>query len=267
VVHEVTGDIGESVSPGEKVIFLHNTPLYQLSNTRFRLILNNKETIETVLSITQGDTETNIENPSQGSLGQEGGNSFKEEYRPISSDYQLDPNAVGNSEWAEKRKSDTQVRKITPQDKQQKQQVSNHLNNAFSNIKAGSSNSTSNGQHGTSSGGGNAGAGEGSGMGVGGGTRFDNGSGSGISWSLPGRSLMEIPKLSGTAPDEGTVTVDIWVDANGNVTKAIANAAKSNTSNGTLFKMAEDAARKAKFNSSASGNEQKGSIKITFRFT
>jgi TonB family protein len=92
-----------------------------------------------------------------------------------------------------------------------------------------------------------------------------SGSGSGMSWSLSERTLVNTPKVNGTAPDEGTVTVDIWVDANGNVTKAIANAAKSNTTSGTLFKMAEDAARKAKFNSSASGNEQKGSIKITFK--
>ena len=84
-------------------------------------------------------------------------------------------------------------------------------------------------------------------------------------WFMEGRRLISAPKIQGTAPDDGTVTVDIWVDANGNVTKAIANAAKSNTSNGTLFKMAEDAARKAKFNSSAGGNEQKGSIKITFK--
>ena len=86
-----------------------------------------------------------------------------------------------------------------------------------------------------------------------------------MSWNLNGRTLLNTPKVNGTAPDEGTVSVDIWVDPNGNVTKAIANAAKSNTTSGALFKMAEDAARKAKFNSSPSGNEQKGSIKITFK--
>ena len=84
-------------------------------------------------------------------------------------------------------------------------------------------------------------------------------------WFLEGRRLISTLKIQGTAPDEGTVTVDIWVDANGNVTKAMADAAKSNTSNGTLFRMAEDAARKAKFSSSPAGNEQKGSIKITFK--
>jgi TonB family protein len=105
----------------------------------------------------------------------------------------------------------------------------------------------------------------GSGGGNGTGTGPGSGSGSGMSWNLAGRSMLNTPKVNGTAPDEGTVSVDIWVDANGNVTKAIANAAKSNTSSGTLFKMAEDAARKAKFSSSPTGNEQKGSIKITFK--
>jgi TonB family protein len=276
VVHEVTGDIGESVSPGEKVIFLHNMPLYQLSNTRFRLILNNKETVETALFMPQGDTDTNIESPNQGSLGQEGGNPSKEENRPISSDYQQYPNAVGNSEWAEKRKSDTQVRKITAQDKPQQQQASNNLNNAFNNIKGGSGTTSGTGQQGDPNGSINGrgvlsgGGGEGTGGGAGGGNAGASGgsgmgSGSGMSWKLDGRSMKSTPKVNGTAPDEGTVTVDIWVDANGNVTKAIANAAKSNTSNGTLFKMAEDSARKAKFNSIESGEMQKGSIKITFK--
>jgi TonB family protein len=84
-------------------------------------------------------------------------------------------------------------------------------------------------------------------------------------WFLADRRLVSYPQIQGSAPDEGTVTVDIWVDQSGNVTKAIANAAKSNTSNGTLFKMAEDTARKAKFNISPTDNEQKGTIKITFK--
>ncbi|MFM7234161.1 MAG: energy transducer TonB, partial [Flavobacteriales bacterium] len=114
-------------------------------------------------------------------------------------------------------------------------------------------------------GGGSAGSGGGNGGGNGTGNGVGSGSGSGMSWKLDGRSIVNTPKVTGTAPDEGTVTVDIWVDANGAVTKAIANAAKSNTSNGTLFKMAEEAARKAKFSTSAGGKEQMGSIKITFK--
>jgi TonB family protein len=173
-------------------------------------------------------------------------------------------------------KNDTQVRKDNPQQQQTpQQQVSNNLNNAFNNIKGGSGTTTGTGQQGDPNGsisgrgvlggGGSAGSGGGTGGGNGTGTGTGTGGGSGSNWSLAGRQILNNPKVQGNAPDEGTVTVDIWVDANGNVTKAIANAAKSNTTSGTLFKMAEDAARKAKFNSSASGNEQKGSIKITFK--
>lgn len=181
---------------------------------------------------------------------------------------------VSDKKQSENRKSDTQVRKDNPQ-QQTQQQVSNNLNNAFNNIKGGSGTTTGTGQQGDPNGsingkgvlggGGSSGSGGGSGGGNGTGNGPGSGSGSGMSWKLDGRSIINTPKVTGTAPDDGTVAVDIWVDANGNVTKAIANAAKSNTSNGTLFKMAEEAARKAKFSTSATGTEQMGSIKITFK--
>jgi TonB family protein len=181
---------------------------------------------------------------------------------------------ISDKKQSENRKSDTQARNDKTQPQNQ-QQVSNNLNNAFNNIKGGSGNTTGTGQQGDPNGsingkgvlggGGSSGSGGGSGGGNGTGSGVGSGSGSGMSWSLSGRTLLNTPKVNGNAPDEGTVTVDIWVDANGNVTKAMANAAKSNTTSGALFKMAEDAARKAKFNSSPTGNEQKGSIKITFK--
>jgi TonB family protein len=199
-----------------------------------------------------------------------------EETNAITDDSSQEAPTISDKKQSENRKSDTQVRKDTPQQQQQTpQQVSNNLNNAFNNIKGGSGTTTGTGQQGDPNGsidgrgvmggGGSAGTGGGSGGGNGSGVGTGTGGGSGPNWSLAGRQILNNPKVQGNAPDEGTVTVDIWVDANGNVTKAIANAAKSNTSSGTLFKMAEDAARKAKFNSSASGNEQKGSIKITFK--
>lgn len=198
-----------------------------------------------------------------------------EETNAITDDSSQEAPTISDKKQSENRKSDTQVRKDTPQQQQTQQQVSNNLNNAFNNIKGGSGNTTGTGQQGDPNGsidgrgvmggGGSAGTGGGSGGGSGTGVGTGTGGGSGPNWSLAGRQILNNPKVQGNAPDEGTVTVDIWVDANGNVTKAIANAAKSNTSSGTLFKMAEDAARKAKFNSSASGNEQKGSIKITFK--
>jgi outer membrane biosynthesis protein TonB len=198
-----------------------------------------------------------------------------EETNAITDDSSQDSPTISDKKQSENKKSDTQVRKDNTQQQQTQQQVSNNLNNAFNNIKGGSGTTTGTGQQGDPNGsingrgvlggGGSAGTGGGSGGGNGTGVGVGSGSGSGMSWSLSGRTLLNTPKVNGTAPDEGTVSVDIWVDANGNVTKAIANAAKSNTSNGTLFKMAEDAALKAKFNGSSSGNEQKGSIKITFK--
>ena len=198
-----------------------------------------------------------------------------EETNAITDDSSQDAPTISDKKQSENRKSDTPVRKDNPQQQQTQQQVSNNLNNAFNNIKGGSGTTTGTGQQGDPNGsisgrgvlggGGSAGTGGGSGGGNGTGSGVGSGSGSGMSWSLSGRTLLNTPKVNGTAPDEGTVSVDIWVDANGNVTKAIANAAKSNTTSGALFKMAEEAARKAKFNSSPSGNEQKGSIKITFK--
>jgi hypothetical protein len=269
VVDDVSGDIGENVSPGEKVIFLHNLPIDGLSDARFRLIVNNKETAETALDFVQGETNVTMDNSHEHQVIV----SFDEENPPTSELYG-EASVLSNKQQSENRKSDTQVRKDTPQQQQQtQQQVSNNLNNAFNNIKGGSGNTTGTGHQGDPNGrgvfgdGGNAGAGDGSGMGVGGGDGSYNGvgSGSGMSWNLPGRTLLNTHKVQSNAPDEGTVTVDIWVDSNGNVLKAIANAAKSNTSNGTLLKMAEEAALKAKFNRSAAGNEQKGTFKITFK--
>lgn len=199
-----------------------------------------------------------------------------EETNAITDDASEEAPTISDKKQSENRKTDTQVRKDNTQQQQtQQQQVSNNLNNAFNNIKGGSGNTTGSGQQGDPNGsidgrgvlggGGSAGTGGGSGGGNGTGVGTGTGGGSGPNWSLAGRQILNNPKVQGNAPDEGTVTVDIWVDKNGNVTKAIANAAKSNTSNGKLFTMAEDAARKAKFNSSAAGNEQKGTIKITFK--
>jgi TonB family protein len=276
VVDDVSGDIGENVTPGEKVIVVHNMPIDGLANARFRIIVNNKETIETAVVGNIGEANATSENPHYNQPFEDDNAHYDQEELPMSrhsgglADERI--NSV-----IENRKPDTKTRKDNPT----QQQISNNLNDAFNNNKGASETTTGTGQQGDPNGsingrgvlggGVNAGTGGGSGSGMylgggtGTGTGVGSGSGSGMSWSLSGRTMKSTPKVSGTAPDEGTVTVDIWVDANGNVTKAVANAAKSNTSNGTLFKMAEEAARKAKFDGSPSGNEQKGSIKITFK--
>jgi TonB family protein len=120
------------------------------------------------------------------------------------------------------------------------------------------------------SGGGSLGTGGGQGGGNGTGNGPGNGPGSGpgnggmnSSYSLSGRSMSRKPSINENAPEEGVVVVDIWVDKDGNVTKAVANPALSTSSSAQLYKLAESAAKKAKFSTSAQ-NEQKGTIKITF---
>ena len=268
VLNNVSGDIGDHVAPGEKVILLHNMPTEGMSNARFRLIVNNKETIETALAGVGNEANATSENSDNHQPVQDGNAHYEQDNLPTSR-YSEDMAAERLHSAMQNHKQNV----IELKESAKQQQVTNNLNSAFNNIKGGSGTTTGTGQQGNPNGDINGrgvlGGGDGSGMYAGGGAGTGNGvgtgSGSGMSWNLPGRVMKSTPEVKGTAPDEGTVTVDIWVDANGNVTKAIANAANSNTSNGALFKMAEDAARKAKFDSSPSGNEQKGSLKITFR--
>ncbi|MBL0315591.1 MAG: energy transducer TonB [Flavobacteriales bacterium] len=163
-----------------------------------------------------------------------------------------------------------------------KPQISGGLSGALGNInKGGNGNTSGSGNQGaadgkidgkgTVSGGGSAGTGGGQGGGNGTGTGPGNGPGSGpgsgglnANYSLSGRTMNRKPSLKETAPEEGVVVVDIWVDKNGNVTKAVANAAKSQATSAKLFQLAEKAAREAKFSSSGQ-NEQKGTITITFK--
>lgn len=91
------------------------------------------------------------------------------------------------------------------------------------------------------------------------------GSGGGVSFSLNGRQKKSLPKPDYNSREEGIVVVSIWVDKQGNVTKVIAGARGTTTSNQTLWKLAEDAARKAKFDTNANApEEQKGTITYNF---
>lgn len=163
-----------------------------------------------------------------------------------------------------------------------KPQISGGLNGALGNInKGGNGNTSGTGNQGAAdgkidgkgavSGGGSQGTGGGQGGGNGTGTGPGNGPGSGpgsgglsTNYILSGRTMNRKPSLKETAPEEGVVVVDIWVDKNGNVTKAVANPAKSQATSAKLFQLAEKAAKEAKFSSSGQ-NEQKGTITITFK--
>lgn len=106
-----------------------------------------------------------------------------------------------------------------------------------------------------------SGQGSGEGSGVGSGT----GDGSGPNFSLHGRSARYIPIPDYTESDQGRVVVDVWVDKNGNVTKAIAGARGTTTSNPSLWRKSQQAALSAKFSVNLDAPvEQKGTITYNF---
>lgn len=152
------------------------------------------------------------------------------------------------------------------------QKPSKGLTDAFGNL-GGNGNTSGSGNQGTEDGtiggkgvmGGGGSQGTGGGQGGGTGTGTGAGTGSGVSYSLAGRKLNQNSIKKEAAPDVGKVVVDIWVDKNGNVTKAVTNPSLSNTTNSQLYSMAEKAAKNAKFSPSETGaNEQKGTITINF---
>lgn len=90
-----------------------------------------------------------------------------------------------------------------------------------------------------------------------------HGSSGGATWSLSGRGMKAMPQPSQDFQEAGKVVVDIIVDAAGNVVSAKAGATGTNTSSPTLLRIAEEAARKAKFTSSDTP-QQRGTITYNF---
>jgi len=89
--------------------------------------------------------------------------------------------------------------------------------------------------------------------------------GNGISFKLNDRKSKSLPKPNYHSKDEGQVVVSIWVDKNGNVTKAQAGARGTTTTSTVLWKLAEDAAKRSKFDGKSDApEEQKGSITYNF---
>jgi TonB family protein len=113
--------------------------------------------------------------------------------------------------------------------------------------------------------GGSGGSGGGSGGGTG--TGIGTGTGSGISYSLEGRSnIQAFPLPKSTNQVEGTVVVEITVDKNGVVTKAIPGVKGSTTLDDELLDAARSAATQAKFNRKPDAPAyQKGYITYRFR--
>jgi TonB family protein len=98
------------------------------------------------------------------------------------------------------------------------------------------------------------------------GTAFAGGAqGSGVEFSLTGRRANYLPIPEYTAQAQGRVVVSITVNRNGEVTRATAGARGSTTSDQTLWKLAEEAARKARFDiKNDAPHEQTGTITYNF---
>lgn len=91
------------------------------------------------------------------------------------------------------------------------------------------------------------------------------GFGAGPNWSLEGRVPRKLPLPASSFTENGTVAVQIKVDKYGNVIQAVAIDKGSNTTNTKLRRLAEDAARKAKFNANMNAAEmQRGTITYHF---
>lgn len=91
------------------------------------------------------------------------------------------------------------------------------------------------------------------------------GSGGGISFSLSGRSSTYLPKPPYQSKEQGIVVVAIWVNKNGQVTRSEAGIRGTTTSDPSLWKLAREAALKAKFSANPDApEEQKGTITYNF---
>jgi hypothetical protein len=113
--------------------------------------------------------------------------------------------------------------------------------------------------------GGGTGGGNGTGHGPGDGDGIGPGHDKGISYVMKDRTIKYLPKPVYNSKNEGIVVVDIWVDKNGVVTKAIAGGRGTTTTNQQLWKLAGDAAKRATFSVSAKApEEQKGTITYNF---
>jgi TonB family protein len=77
--------------------------------------------------------------------------------------------------------------------------------------------------------------------------------------------MLKNPQINDRSQETGKVVVDITVDKDGNVASAIPGGRGSTTTSAYLFKLAKEAAFKAKFNASPEDADiQKGTITFVF---
>jgi TonB family protein len=91
------------------------------------------------------------------------------------------------------------------------------------------------------------------------------GSGGGPSFSLKGRNAKSLPKPDYTSKEQGTVVVKIWVNTNGEVTRVEAGQRGTTASDRSLWKLAENAAMRAKFSPDNDAPEDQTGT-ITYKF-
>lgn len=109
------------------------------------------------------------------------------------------------------------------------------------------------------------GSGSGTGSGSGSGTGVGNGGGNGVTFSLKGRKYLDLNKPAYTIPEQGKVVVKIVVDRNGSVVSAMAGQVGSTTTNQGLYRIAEQAAMRSKFDKNPDAPEQQhGTITYIF---
>ncbi|MFP4448761.1 MAG: energy transducer TonB [Bacteroidales bacterium] len=88
----------------------------------------------------------------------------------------------------------------------------------------------------------------------------------GVDYSLSGRNPESLPKPEYNYEEEGKVVVEITVDRNGNVTKAVSGVKGSTTLDSELLRAAKQAALNAKFDTKRGAPAyQKGTITYNFR--
>ena len=110
------------------------------------------------------------------------------------------------------------------------------------------------------------GAGSGTGTGDGEGPGIGTGKGGGVSFSLAGRKWNRPPPLpKDNTQETGKVVVDITVDKNGQVVSATPGGRGSTTTSAYLFRLAKEAAMKAKFDENPEAADiQRGTITFIF---
>jgi len=88
----------------------------------------------------------------------------------------------------------------------------------------------------------------------------------GVGYDLAGRNLLTIPPIDESYKETGKVVLSIKVNRNGKVIFARYTVKGSTTTDPKLIRLAEEAARQAKFNAnSKAAEEQFGSITFTFK--